>query len=334
MSNSRKSPLYFFLAGIFSLLLLWLALRGVSWKEFLHTLQGIQSQYLVLAVLISILSIFTRSVRWGTLVRAEKPVSTLTMFWAITAGYLGNNLLPARIGDLLRSVLLGRRTGISAAFVLATTLTERILDVLALLIIGSSMLLTVPGLPTWLPSAMRVMAVLGLVGIVLLLSLPLYEKILQSWLLRMPMPPHWLSMLSCLLEQFTQGARSFVHPGRAAIFTLLTGLIWLLDAFGTTVLARGLHLSLTIPQALLLLVGLGLSSAVPSTPGYIGVYQFVAVTILPVFTFSRSQAIAYIVLQQTITLLIVLAFGLIGLWRLGGSPRRALQAVEHQYPVT
>jgi uncharacterized membrane protein YbhN (UPF0104 family) len=108
-----------------------------------------------------------------------------------------------------------------------------------------------------------------------------------------------------------------MHPGRAFGFVAFTMVIWLLDGFGTTIMARALNLSLTLPQALLLLVALGLSSAVPSTPGYIGVYQFVAVTVLPVFGFTNSQAIAYILASQAFTFAIVSVLGMVGMWRLG-----------------
>ncbi|NJP07774.1 MAG: hypothetical protein HC837_20230 [Chloroflexaceae bacterium] len=85
--------------------------------------------------------------------------------------------------------------------------------------------------------------------------------------------------------------------------------------------AYALNLTLTLPQSLLLLAALGLASAAPSTPGYVGIYQFVAVTVLPAFDFSRSEALAYILTFQAISLVIVLVWGFVGLWQLGGPPR-------------
>jgi hypothetical protein len=309
--------------------LLYLSLRGVSWSEFLAALGTIQPGYLVLGVLVSITSIFARAVRWSTLVRAEKPVAPLTAFWATGVGYLGNNVLPARIGDLLRSFLLARYLQISAVFVLATTVTERVLDVLALLITAAIMLLTIPGLPNWLLAAMRLMSLLGLAGLIVLLCLPVFEPFFQRLLASLPLPARFQPTAARFLGQFARGAKAFTHPGRAAVFTALTVFIWLLDGFGTTLAVRAFHLTLSLPQALLLLAALGLSSAAPSTPGYIGIYQFVAVTILPVFGFTRSQALAYITVAQVISLLVTVILGLIGLWRLGGgSPKQVLAQAE------
>ena len=109
---------------------------------------------------------------------------------------------------------------------------------------------------------------------------------------------------------------SLHHLLRAFLFLFFTFIIWLGDAVVAVTIARSMGLILTIPQALLLGVALGLSSAIPSTPGYIGIYQFVAVTVLPPFGISNSQALGFIVVMQALSYLITTIFGGIGLWQL------------------
>jgi len=74
-------------------------------------------------------------------------------------------------------------------------------------------------------------------------------------------------------------------------------------------------LTLTPAVALLLIAGMGLGSALPSTPGYVGIYQFVAVTVLVPFGFSRSDALAYSLVLQAFGYVWITFWGLIGLWR-------------------
>ncbi|MEP6716699.1 MAG: lysylphosphatidylglycerol synthase domain-containing protein, partial [Terriglobia bacterium] len=69
-----------------------------------------------------------------------------------------------------------------------------------------------------------------------------------------------------------------------------------------------------LPLAFLLITGLGLGSALPSTPGYVGIYQFVAVSILTPFGITRTDAIAYILLLQAASYIVVTVWGLIALW--------------------
>jgi glycosyltransferase 2 family protein len=97
-------------------------------------------------------------------------------------------------------------------------------------------------------------------------------------------------------------------------FVLLTAVIWGIDACNAVLVARALGMSLTLPAALLLLTGLGLGSALPSTPGYIGIYQFVAVTVLAPFHFSRADALAYVLVLQALGYVVIAFWGLVGLW--------------------
>jgi uncharacterized membrane protein YbhN (UPF0104 family) len=91
---------------------------------------------------------------------------------------------------------------------------------------------------------------------------------------------------------------------------------------------RALGLTFSFRVALLLLTGLGLGSALPSTPGYVGIYQFVAVTVLTPFGIGRDEALAYILVSQVLGSLIVLAFGLPGLYRLKGAKPGAVKKFQ------
>jgi hypothetical protein len=115
-----------------------------------------------------------------------------------------------------------------------------------------------------------------------------------------------------ILNQVLKGVRSFHDPSRLVQFLGLTAVIWMLDGIGTVVGASAIGVPITLPIAFLLVAGLGLGSAIPSTPGYLGVYQIVAVTVLVPFGISRSSAIAYILLFQAVSYLVTLFWGLIG----------------------
>ena len=104
-------------------------------------------------------------------------------------------------------------------------------------------------------------------------------------------------------------------------FIFLTAVIWLVDGFATTIGARVISQQLNLGQALILLSALGLSSAIPSTPGYIGVYQFAAVSVLVPFGFPRAEALAFILISQVMNYLTVSVFGLVGLWQMNKSDR-------------
>jgi uncharacterized protein (TIRG00374 family) len=325
---AAKSGRRWFVAAtiLLSAVLLYLAVRGVNWREFIATIRHAKLGFLAVAFGMSHVSMVLRSLRWRVLLSAERRVAPLTVFWATMAGYLGNNFLPARAGELIRSAALGHKTGLSKSWVFATALTERLLDVVALVLFSLAAVLSLPssvlGLPSsvWLLKAWKVMGVVGVAGVIILLAAPRFESPLRRLLERLPGPARLRERLLGVLAQFLSGMRAFANPSRGFAFAGLTVLVWLCDAVGTMIGARAFGLSLSLPMAVMLLAGLGLSSAIPSTPGYVGVYQFVAVAVLVPLGFPRSGVLAYIIVAQVLGYVIITVWGLLGLWRLQISP--------------
>ena len=103
-----------------------------------------------------------------------------TAFWATAAGYFGNNFLPARAGELVRTFMISSRSGLETTYVLATALSERVADAIALVSIGALVLLTLPSPPGWLAAAARPFAILGLIGALAIAVLPLLAPLGRS----------------------------------------------------------------------------------------------------------------------------------------------------------
>lgn len=307
---------YIALSIVIAAILLVLAIRGVSWREMLFTLQKADPRYLAVIFLLGSLSVFVRGVRWGVLLSGEKRINLLTMFWATSIGYVGNNFLPARAGEVIRAVMLGEKTGLSKSYVLATALTERIFDVVTLVMIGVFVLPTIGNLPDWLPETMRVMGLFGLAALVFLLIAPRLRGWITGLAGKLPLPEKWREIISKLLQDFLLGAGAFIHWGRAAGFMGLSAIVWFLDSSMVVLVSKSLNLNFNYPQALLLLVSIGLASAIPSTPGYVGIYQFVAVSLLPLYGATRSESLTMILAFQAAIVIVCLVWGLIGLWQM------------------
>ena len=239
-----------------------------------------------------------------------------TVFWANSAGYLGNNFLPARAGEVIRSLLISSRSSLSRTYVLTTALGERLMDAIALVLWSSLALMGVDPKPRWMADVSRTMALLAGAGAVAIMVLPHTGGLLENVLRRVSLPARLRTVLLGLAEQVLQGLRAFHDWGRFAGFVGLTVVVWMSDSLGAMTAARALGISLAFRVAVLLLAGLGLSSALPSTPGYVGIYQFVAVTVLMPFAISRDAAVAYILVLQALGYVVVLLFGLTALYKL------------------
>jgi glycosyltransferase 2 family protein len=231
-------------------------------------------------------------------------------------GYLENAYLPARAGEVIRSAYLGKKSGAGISFVFATALVERLLDVIALVLIGSISVLLQSQISTMLASAIRIMAAAGAIGLAIVIVAPFQEKLITSLIARLHLPSGIRQKISEQVVRFLVGMRSLHSIRRLGGFIILTAIIWLIDGIGNMIGVRIISQKLSLSQALILLAALGLSSAVPSTPGYIGVYQFVAVTVLVPFGFSQPQALAYILISQILGYIVISFWGLIGLWQI------------------
>jgi len=133
--------------------------------------------------------------------------------------------------------------------------------------ISSLVLVTLPAQAGWLAHAARPFAVVGFGGVLAIAVLPWLEPAIYKLTGALPVPLKIRETVSQLIGDVVHGIRSFHDPKRIAGFLSLTCVIWCIDAAGAVFIAHALGLTLTIALAFLLIAGLGLGSALPSTPG-------------------------------------------------------------------
>jgi glycosyltransferase 2 family protein len=317
----RIGTRYILLSMILAAALLFWSLRGIDWSVVAGTLRNARPAYVFLGGVLISGGLFLRAVRWQVLLTAEGSVPTGAVFWATCAGYLGNNLLPARAGEGIRTVIISSRANLSKTFVLTTALAERTLDAVTLVAIGLAVLTVRPSGPVWLATAARPFCIAGAAAIFGIVLAPRFERSWNRVVSRAPIPLRIQDSLLHSFEQVVLGMRSFHNAGRSLRFLILTALIWSNDALVTMVGAHALGLSIPYLVAFLLLAGLGLGSALPSTPGYIGIYQFVAISILVPCGLSRTGALTYILFAQTLVNAVLIVWFVLSTALFGGMKR-------------
>jgi len=317
-ASMRRIAMRVFVAAL-AALLLYLAFRGVDWSELGALLSGARAELVLLAWLIMLSATAVRAFRWRLLLGETAQPPYLTMFWATMAGYVGNAYLPARAGDVLRSILLGRHLGIARSFVFGTTITERVLDTIVVVALAGGVIAWIPETPGWLASAAGGLSLGAAAAMIVLLAAPRLAGWIERMSARLPVRESIRAALVHIWHEFFTGSRAIQNHGTATAFGLLSLAIWAMDTTSILVIAGALGLSAMTPElALLLVVALALSSVAPSTPGYVGVFQFVAVSVLGPFAIAQSEALALVLLFQGVIYLVVTPFGLIGLAMLGG----------------
>jgi uncharacterized protein (TIRG00374 family) len=306
----RRTWLSLAVAAPLAALLLWLTLRNMDLGEVWTRLKSARAGWFAAAVAAQAFALVLRAIRWRVLLNAEGSLPLKTVFSAISAGYLGNNVLPARMGEVIRTAAVSWAGSLRLGFVVATAVTERLVDAAALLGVASAALAVAAGMPDWLHRAARGMAAVSAAGLLAIAVLPHLERSFQRMLGAFPFG----ARLQAVAGHFLLGFRALHHPSRAFRFLLLTVVIWPIDGMMAMWVGQSLGVPLGFARGMILIAALGLSSAVPSTPGYVGVYQFAGVTVLAPLKVDREDALAVVLLVQAAIYIVMFAAGLAGLW--------------------
>jgi uncharacterized protein (TIRG00374 family) len=302
MPTSREPPysrlvsrtIWILTALIITVLALAYACRDVDVQELATLVSG--ARYWVLAPFLAILYVFfwLKAIRWALILRPLGWFTPGEVAPAMMIGFGGNNLLPARLGEIVRTVVFARQFHQPAAGVFASIVLERVLDVVTLLILYCAAL-------SWLdtvPEALRLSA-WAVGAAILTLSLGIVVLLWRPHLIRSP----WAKVCRWLPRSVTARIETTLRHVTLALYTmrrpellvlllaysllqwiLMTGMVWLaLWAFGT---------SLPMTTAIVVLVVLALAVAVPSAPGYIGTTQAAFVLALTPFDIAREIALA------------------------------------------
>lgn len=288
--------------GVFiSLAFLWLALRGLNLGAFWQAVRGAQYFWLLPGIGVYFLAVWLRAWRWHYLLAPLKPVPTYEIFPITAIGYMGNNVYPARAGEVLRAVILKRHHGISISASLATILVERIFDGVVML---AFVFFNLPELARLTHDS----GIVGNIQQVVLGGTALFLGALLLFLLAAMFPERTMALsrallryaplalqkrLLPLLERFL-GGLTFLRSPFHVLMVFLTSLgIWLLETgkYWFVMYAFPFHVPF---YALMLMNGVvNLATTIPSAPGYIGTFDAPGIAVLRAYGVEQSLATGY-----------------------------------------
>jgi uncharacterized membrane protein YbhN (UPF0104 family) len=203
-----------------SLLALALALRWSGLEPLRYALLEIDYRYLGLAIMIFLASMVARAFCWRTLLGSS--LSLWRVLAALNQGYLLNNVLPWRMGEIGRAILLGRRPGMTVPGVLSSIMVERLYDIILALSLFLGLLPLAIGLPGVLQSATlgSVVLVVALISLLVVLIKP---EFVERVLLKLPggsriWQPFWL--------RFGEGLKSLRNPRVVMVVASELDLSW------------------------------------------------------------------------------------------------------------
>jgi len=312
--------------------LVWV-LYDIKFEKLLGYLSNINWWWIATAIICDVLSYTCQGLRWRLLLQPVARVSTLQTTQAIYAGLFTNEVLPMRLGELVRAYMVARWAEAKFITIIPSMVVERLIDGVWLAVLFAMTAISVP-LPGMLLKAGDTVGIVVIIAIVLFIALVRFRPMISH---RREMKSAWnwtpLRKTVSLIDRVADGLRGlgFTRPFYLAFilspaFLLLQGV-----AFWLVMIGYGLHLSFWIGMAVFLIVHLG--TLIPNTPGNVGAYQFFCVVGLKLFGVEKTVATGFSLVVFILLSLPLLLIGFVALSRSGTTLFNIRQEINRVYDL-
>jgi uncharacterized protein (TIRG00374 family) len=285
----------FWLGVVISAVFLYLALRGLELDKAWLAMRTANYWWIVPGVLVYFFGVWARTWRWHYMLRPIKAVSLVRLFPVVVIGYMGNNVYPARAGELIRAYMLRKKEAVSISASLATIIVERIFDgVIMLLFVFVSLPLTP------MPAELRQVVVLfsllffgALAVFFVIAASPARSQAVYNWFIARLVPPRFQDLARGLLDRFMDGL-DCLRSGRDILMIFVTSLvIWLAETVKYWFVMHSFDFSVPFYVLMLMNGVVNLATTIPSAPGYVGTFDAPGIEVLEQFGVDRAMATSY-----------------------------------------
>jgi uncharacterized protein (TIRG00374 family) len=302
-------------------LCLWLAMRGVSFEELARDMAR-ANWWVLLAGSIPahVLALYLRALRWRHLTNPIQSIATAPLFRATAVGFMANNLIPLRVGEVIRAWYLARETGLSGTALFGTVILERVIDsavflgLVAVIVGVYGLRLGSEGMAVGIPLLGLLSAPMAFV--VALRFWPEPATRLSAAVVR-PVSEPLAVRIEAAVGRFAEGLGAISRGGHLFWIALHSVLIWLVISvlpFWAAIVALDIDLGSvgrTLAASYVLLTAVGIAVAVPSAPGFFGPYHLACRAALGRFGVPESAALAMGTLTHAIFWVTVTLLGLV-----------------------
>jgi uncharacterized protein (TIRG00374 family) len=302
--------------------LLYYLVAHFDWGDVLEKLRLADLRWLLPAMVLYIALFPLRGLRWAILLRPVKPISLASATEVFLVGFTANNVMPARLGDVARAFVLGRKEGVDVSTSFSTVMLERVFDGLTVV----AMLIAVLLIDA--PNNAKIRAGGLLVGLVFLAAIVVCALVtwnqpravaLASFFLK-PFPEGIKAKAIGILERLADGLHTLRSPTATLEVIGLSVLIWGAEVAVYVVAQQafavhGMHVP--VLGLVLTMAVLSLGLIVPSAPGFVGVYENLVIYSVGMYGIGAPLAPAFAVAMHVVHYVPGTLIGLGAGWRTG-----------------
>jgi uncharacterized protein (TIRG00374 family) len=319
------------LGFLVSAFFVYLALRGLQLDQVWRSLQEANYGWVIPGVLVYFVGVWARAWRWHYMLRSVQAIPLRRLFPEVVIGYMGNNVYPARAGEVIRAYALRRSEGVPMSGSLATIVVERIFDGLVMLLFIFLSLPLAP-VPAWLHRIVILAGPLFLGALALFLALAAVPQRVQtgaSWFIERlsallgrlsassgrRLPSSLPESGGGIVARFLAGLR-FLRSGReVGLVFAISLLIWLVETATYWCIMQGFPFRVPFYVLMLMNGVVNLATIIPSSPGYVGTFDTPGIRLLQGFGISGAVAAGYILALHAALWLPITCLGFYYMWR-------------------
>ncbi|MDX1413033.1 MAG: lysylphosphatidylglycerol synthase transmembrane domain-containing protein [Candidatus Promineifilaceae bacterium] len=297
-------------------------------EEIIASLKSARYGYLLISAGAIVFFMFLRAIRWRFMLNNDALIKTV--FHIQNIGYLISTVLPLRLGDVARSVLIGSVPPITISRGFSTMVVERILDMLFIVTLLPFTLASIDFLPEWMRAGALGSGIIAIVAIIVLIvaanKRELIERLATRVLDLLPFmnTEAWVNRV----DNFLAGLDSLTRFKDGAILLFLSAVTWIpiIVAYYTTLLA--VNIEATPTMAAFVVCAAALSVALPSSPGQIGVFHAGVIAALQVWGQPEAASASFAFLYHALNATVLITLGIIGIFNTGSTFRQVVESTR------
>ena len=311
----RKHWLRLLTGGLLGILFLWASSRDVSWSKFLFSVKSTDYGLVLVAAAFVLVGTLIRTWSWGYLYRPTPVQVSFFRAWRIVIiGQFINIVVPARAGDVARIFLIGEASQVPKLTALTSLVLEKLFDMSTLVLV-----LFVISIQTELPDILQEMAIFIACLTILLASLVFAVLYKLDWLeqylsVREAVTKGWKHNVCSRCLSVLEGVRVL---GRWPTTLLIQSgylVTWCTLGLASYITMLALGIDLPPVAALVVVAVVQLGTAIPSTPGKVGVFQYLSVLALGLFGVNGDVALSYGIVLHFVSYVPIMFLGVLGVW--------------------
>jgi len=286
-----------------SLLFVYLVVSKLEWGAFWQAVKTANYWWILPGVAVYFVGVWVRAWRWHYLLGPIKKIPMWMMFPITCIGYMGNNIYPARAGEVLRAVVLKRREGVPISASLATVIVERIFDgvvMLAFVFLNLPELAKLASADSGFVGDIQDVVLIGtgvfLGSLLVFLLAAMFPRITAKaglWFIYHLTPRKSHEKIIGIMNKFLDGLASLRSPVNVLMVFLTSVFIWLLETGKYWLVMHAFNFEVSFFALMLMNGVVNLATTIPSAPGYIGTFDTPGIAVLTAYGVDTAVATGY-----------------------------------------